>query len=319
MEILGKAKTELTDLQASDSFLERFFIGFTDTHNFADGTHLCTQLILYALELLKCPAREFDYHIVSVRNVFVQGSVFSTWDLVQVQTGSQHRRYQCDRETGCLTCQCGGTGGSRVDLDNDDSSADRIVGKLYVGSTDDFYFFYDLICLSLQFLLYLLGDGQHRSGTERITGMYADRIDIFDKAYSNHIVFGVTDNFQLQFFPSKDGFFYQNLTYQAGLQTSGAYSFQFFYIIYQTAACSTHGVSRSQHNRISQSVSNRKRLIHAVRHIASRHLDTQTVHRLLKFNTVLATLDRIHLNADDFHTVFVQDPFFCKFRTKIQS
>ena len=149
--------------------------------------------------------------------------------------------------------------------------------------------------------------------------MNAERIDIFDKAYSDHIVFGVTDNFQLQFFPSKDRLFYQNLTYQAGLQTSGAYGFQFFYIIYQTAACSTHGVSRTQNNRISQSISDLKRLIHAVRNIASCHLDTQTVHRLLKFNTVLTTLDRIHLNTDDFHTVFVQDPFFCKFRTKIQS
>ena len=69
-----------------------------------------------------------------------------------------------------------------VDLDNDDSSADRIVRKLYVCSTDDFYFFYNLIALSLQFLLYPLQMVSIGAETERITSMYADRIDIFDKA-----------------------------------------------------------------------------------------------------------------------------------------
>ena len=91
------------------------------------------------------------------------------------------------------------------------------MGKLHVGSADDFYGFYDLICLPLQFFLAFFRDGEHRGGTEGITGMYAEGIDIFDEAYRDHVIICIADNFQFQFFPSKNRFFYQDLADHTGL------------------------------------------------------------------------------------------------------
>ena len=193
------------------------------------------------------------------------------------------------------------------------------MSELHISSTDYLYFFYNLIRLTLQFFLNILRNSQHRRGTEGVTGVNAQRVNIFNEADGDHVVLGVTDNFQLQFFPSQNGFFYQNLSHQTGLQTSGTYGLQFFYIINQAAAGTAHGVSRTQNNRITQFVRNGKGFIHTVSHFTSCHLNTQTVHGVLKLNTVFATLNGIYLNTDYFYVIFIQNTFFCQLRTEIQS
>ena len=95
--------------------------------------------------------------------------------------------------------------------------------KLYIRTADNLNGFYDLVGLFLEALLALLRDREHRCGTEGISGMYAKRIDIFDKADGNHVIFFVTDNFQLQLLPAQDGFFYKNLSHKARLKAAGAY------------------------------------------------------------------------------------------------
>ena len=173
IEILGMSQTITAGLQAADSLLESFLISLTDTHDFADCTHLCTQLVLNAFKFLECPAGELDYNIVSIGNILVQSTVFSARDVFQSQAGCQHCTYQCDRESGSLGSKCGRTGCSGVDFDNDNTVGYRVVGELYVSTADNLYGLYDLVCLFLQTLLTFLGNGQHRSGTEGVTGVYA--------------------------------------------------------------------------------------------------------------------------------------------------
>ena len=82
VEILCMPQSIASRLQTADCFLERFLIGFAHTHDFAYGTHLGSQLVLHAFEFFKRPACKFDYHIIAIRNVFVQGAVFSTGDIL---------------------------------------------------------------------------------------------------------------------------------------------------------------------------------------------------------------------------------------------
>ena len=307
MEILRKSKTVTANLQTADGFLEGFLIIFTDTHNLANGTHLRTQLILYALELFKSPASKLNYDIISVRNVAIQCAVFSTGDLIQCQAGRQHSGNQRNREACCLGCQCGGTGSTRVNLDDDVAICLRIMRPLYIGSADDLDGLDDLVGFLLQTLLHFLGNGQHGRGAEGIAGMNAQRVDIFNETYGDDIIFAVADNLQLQLFPAKNGLLHQNLTYQAGLQTSGYYRFQLFYIVYKTAACAAHRVSRTENNRVTQLIRNSYRLVYGIGNFAARHLYTQTVHGALKLNPVLAALNGVYLHTDYLDAVFIQN------------
>ena len=63
--------------QRTDCLLEGFFIVFTDAHDFADGAHLCTQLVLDTFEFLECPAGELDDDIVTARVILIQCAVFA--------------------------------------------------------------------------------------------------------------------------------------------------------------------------------------------------------------------------------------------------
>ena len=49
--------------------------------------------------------------------------------------------------------------------------------------------------------------------------MNTQGINVFNKAYGDHIVVRITNHFKLQLFPAKDRLFNQNLAYKTGLQT----------------------------------------------------------------------------------------------------
>ena len=68
------------------------------------------------------------------------------------------------------------------------------MSPLHVRSTDYLDCLYDLVGLLLKTLLNLLGDSQHRSGTEGVSCVNADWVDVLDEADSNHVVLRVTDN-----------------------------------------------------------------------------------------------------------------------------
>ena len=137
--------------------------------------------------------------------------------------------------------------------------------------------------------------------------MNAHGIDILDKAYGDEVVIRVADHLQLQLFPAEDGFLHQHLTHQAGLQAPGAHRLQFLFVVNQSAAGATHGVSGTKNNRVTQLIRDGQCLIHGICHFTAGHLDAQLVHGVLKLDPVLASLDGIHLNADDLHVVFVQN------------
>ena len=310
IKILRMAETVLSDLQTADGFLERLFEVLSNAHNFAHGTHLGSQLILHAFELLKRPAGELDHHIVAVRHIFIKSSVLAARDILQSKSRCQHGGYQSDRESGRLGSQGGRAGSTRVNLDNDDTVRYRVMGELYICSADNLYGFHNLIRLLLHALLTFLGNGQHRRRTEGITCVHAQRIDVLDKADSDHVAFHIADNLKLQLFPAKNRLFHQHLSHKTGLQSSCHDCLQFFFIINQTAAGAAHSIGRTENHRITELLSDGKTVLHTVGNLASGHLDAQLVHGLLKLDAVLAALNSVYLHADYLHVIFIQNSFF---------
>ena len=147
--------------------------------------------------------------------------------------------------------------------------------------------------------------------------MCAQGIDVLDKADRDHVALGVADDLELQFFPAEDRFLDEHLSDEACLQTTRADCAKFFLIVDESAACAAHGVCGAQHDRISESVGDGKRLIDAVGDLASRHLDADGVHGFLELDAVLAALDGIDLHADHLHVVLVKDAFLGKLGTEV--
>ena len=105
------------------------------------------------------------------------------------------------------------------------------MGKLHVGTADHLYGLHNLIGLLLEPSLTLLGNGQHGGAAEGIPGMDSQRVDIFNEAYGDDVILRIPHHFQLQLFPSENGFLHQNLSHQRCLEPPGTDHPQFVSVI----------------------------------------------------------------------------------------
>ena len=117
------------------------------------------------------------------------------------------------------------------------------MSELAVTTAYNFDSFDDLIGCFLELVLYILRDSEHGCGTERVTCMYTDRVDILDEAYCDLVVLSITYYLELELFPTAYGLLYENLSYKACLKTSLADYLKLIYVIYETAAGTAHCVS----------------------------------------------------------------------------
>ena len=150
IEVADMTETVASFFKRADCLLESFLVGLSDAHDFAYSAHLRAELVLDALEFLKCPSCEFDYDIIAVRHIFVEGAVLAARKIRERKSCSKLCGDKSNRETGRLGSKSGAAGCTRIDLNNDDSIGDRIVCELNVRAADNADVLNDLICLFLQ-------------------------------------------------------------------------------------------------------------------------------------------------------------------------
>ncbi len=318
-QLFDMSETVSACFQGTYGFLEGFLVILADAHDFADSTHLGAELVFHAFELFECPAGEFDHDIVAVRHIFIQRAVFAAGNVGQIQAGREHCGNERDREAGRLAGECGRSGSTGIDLNNNDTITDGIVCELNIGAADDLHGIDDLVSLLLQTFLDFFGNGKHGSGTEGISCMNAHGIDVLNKADRDHIACGITYDFQLELFPAEDGFFDEHLADQGSLQASGADGLQLFLIIYKTAAGTAHGVGRTEDDRITEFIGDRKCFFHGIGDLRAGHLNAERVHGILELDPVFTALNGVHLNTDDLDIVFIKNAFFGKLCCKIEA
>ncbi len=194
---------------------------FSDAHDLAYGASSACPACPHAFEFFKRPACKFNYNIIAGRNVFIQSAAFTARNLIQSKAGCQHRGYQAQSgnpvalEASAEEREVLGLISMTMSLSVLGSWAHcTLVPPITsIGIYDFVWIFPKRFWTSSE-------NGKHRCGAEGITGMYAEGIDVFNEADGDHVVFTVSYNFQLQFFPAENGFFHENLTYHTGLKAS---------------------------------------------------------------------------------------------------
>ena len=89
--VLCVAQPIASCFQTADRFLEGLLIGLSNAHNFAYGSHLCSQFIFNTFKLFKGPACKFNHNIIAVRHIFIQCSILTAGNFLQCQSCCQHR------------------------------------------------------------------------------------------------------------------------------------------------------------------------------------------------------------------------------------
>ena len=290
--------------ERADRLLEGLLVGLADAHHLADGAHLRAELVYRALEFLEGPAGELHDDIVAGGGVFLQGPVAPVGDFVERETAGEFGRNERDGKAGGLGGKGRGARGARVDLDDDDAARLRIVGKLDVGPADHPDRLDDPVGIVLEPRLQLRVDRQHGGDAVGVAGMHAHGIHVFDEADGDHLVFGVADDFQLQFLPAEHRFLDEDLADHAGGQAAAGDHAELLDVVDETAARAAHGVGRSNDDGIADFGGDLFGLLDAERRCALRHVDPQPLHGFLEDDAVLALFDRVGFDADDADAVF---------------
>ncbi len=149
--------------------------------------------------------------------------------------------------------------------------------------------------------------------------MDAHGVHVFDEADGDHLVLGVADDFQLQFFPAEDGFLDQNLSDEACGNAAVGDRAQFFRVVDQPASGAAHGISWTNDHGVAQFIGDLLGLRYAIGRRAFGHINAQLSHRCLKGDAVLAALNGVHLDADDLYVVFFEHAGLGQLGTEVKS
>ena len=100
------------------TFLDGFFEGTSDGHDFTYRFHAGAQFAVYAVELTQVPARNLTYAVVQCR--FEEGRSCFSYRVLQVEQSVAQSQLSCNesqRITCSLRCQCRRTAQTGIYLD----------------------------------------------------------------------------------------------------------------------------------------------------------------------------------------------------------
>ncbi len=193
------------NFQPAQRLLQRFLKGAADRHDFADRFHLGGQSRIGLGKFLKIEAWHLGHDVVDTRFERGRGAPASNLVLQLIQ-GVAHRQFGRDlgnRETGGLGRQGRRTGNPGIHLNDDHAPIIGVDGKLDVrapsidanlaqhrqrGITHDLIFF--------------VGQGLGWGDGNRVAGMHAHRIEVFNGANDNTVIGPVTDHLHFELFPA---------------------------------------------------------------------------------------------------------------------
>ena len=199
--------------QRPQRFLQALGKGAADRHRFADRLHRRGEHRLGAGKFLERKARDFGDDVIDGRlersRRRAAGDVVV--DLIERVADGELGRDLGDRKAGRFRSERGRARHPRIHLDDDEAAVLRIDRELHIGAAGldadlaqhrDRGVAHDLV--------FLVGERQRRRHRDRVAGMHAHRIDVFDRADDDAIVVLVANDFHLVLFPAEHGFLDQH-------------------------------------------------------------------------------------------------------------
>ena len=180
-------------------------------------------------------------------------------------------------------------------------------GKLYVTASGDLQLGDDVQSGGTEHLVLFISQGLGRSYYNTISGMHANRVDVFHVADRDHVSCTVTHYLVLDLFPAGDAAFYQNLTYTGETKTVLQDLHQFFIVVSDTAAAAAQGVRRTKHNRVAYLLSESHAVFYVLNNQGSCNGLADFLHGFFKFQTVLRLLDGLCRGTDEANVVLFQE------------
>ena len=162
----------------------------------------------------------------------------------------------------------------------------------------------------------LLAEGAGRCHNDTLTGVYAQRIEVFHAGHGETMVVGIADNLELYLLPALQALFNKNL----GSESEGAlcYLLEHFLVLADTAAKATKGVGTADHDGITDFASRSNGVLNVLASLAHGRLHVYLVQFLYEKVSVLGVHDGLHAGTQNFHSVLLQSAVEVEFGAAVE-
>ena len=167
-------------------------------------------------------------------------------------------------------------------------------------------------------LVFPVGQCESRRHGDRIAGVNADRVDVFDRAHHHHVVGVVTHELEFVLFPAQDGLFQQHFMGWRLVKTITHHSNEVVFGVGKTGTEPTHGEGGADNQRITQFFRIFHSLIDACRDEARRNICSRGNHQVFELLTIFPALNRLKRGSNEFDPVLVKNPLFVQRNSRIE-
>ena len=157
-----------------------------------------------------------------------------------------------------------------------------------------------------QLLVFAIGQGEARGHGDGVTGVHADRVDVFNRADDHDVVVAVAHELELEFLPAFDALFDQDFVGGRVMDAGAGDAVQLLFVVGDAGAQATHGEARAYDQRIAEFFGDLVAFLKAVRDAGTGGFGTGLVHDLLEQLTVLAAVDGFQRSTNQLDIVLLE-------------
>ena len=158
-----------------------------------------------------------------------------------------------------------------------------------------------------------------RRDGDRVAGVNAHRVEVFDRANHHAIVSAVAHDFHLELFPTEQGFIDEHLGNRRKIEPPGDDFLILLAVVSDPAALAAEGERWPHDQRESPDfLGDLASFLHRVGDARARHIEADLDHRLLEELTVLALIDGLGIGADHADAMLGQGASFEQRHRRIQ-
>ncbi len=157
-----------------------------------------------------------------------------------------------------------------------------------------------------QLLVFAVGQCEDRRHSDRVTGVHADRVDVFDRAHDHHVVVAVAHELELVFLPALDALFDQHLVGRGIMDASAGDTVQFLGVVCNARTEAAHREAGAHHKREAEAFGDRVHFLERMRDVRACGFGAGRLDDLLERLTVLTAVDGFERGADELHVVLLQ-------------
>ena len=308
-------------LQGAQGLQQRLLEGSADGHDLPDRLHLGPQERLGLWKLLKGPLGDLGDHIVdggfeACRGL--QGDVVG--NLVQRESHRQLGGDLGDGESGGLGGQGRAAGDPGIHFDHHQAPIPRIDGELDVGASGLHpHLANDPHGGIPHVLVFLVGEGLHRSHGDGIPRVDSHGIEVLNAADHHHVVLQVAHHLQFELLPTDDRLLDQNLMGRAEIQPPLGQFLELLGIVGNAASRAAQSKGGTDNGRVAHLPDDLPGLLEVVGYPATRRLQADFLHGFLEKQPIFPHFYRFDLSSDQLDSLPVQYPSLRQRHRQVES